>query len=554
MHEPEQGTWPIDPEALRARTQPASFPTMVFGLSSMVLVTQYVGPAEQHPNALLVSLSAALCLVPYTLLALSKNVEYLLSPRGAWLRIVDYLTWPLCVFLVACTTHTSMPASLIFPIAWAVVWPTWHPRNLAAASLLVWGMPLLRWLLMPDASLASLAVLAAGGVAALLLYLSSARRLDRFRALRAVVKQRQHALESATTAQRLARLAMSVHDGLSGLAAVAEAGVESAPHAQATASVLELLQQRLAAMVGASEATSINDRMAALHATARTAGIELKFDAARMRAWDEIAAEDLLEIITELVTNHMRHSAPAPLPTPHNKCSIHIGREAAEVDLESQLPARPHTWLPRRTLHYGLRNVASRIDAHGGSLRIDAGSATFRVVARIPNRRLAFAPPLLRTAIPSFILVFAVGLALALGAHWYFIWVHLAWYVVIFIAHFKQIELLCLRMRQVSERIEAEFVNLHIEEQRELVRARLLPFQAGLQAQGSAELAQVIGDLRRELGALLFALEWQGTGSELALQLGLSSDEAASIAALEAVPRTRMIELVLQARMQANAL
>jgi hypothetical protein len=552
MHEYAQGIWPIDPEALQARTQLGSFPTIAAGLSTAVLLGQYVGPAEQHANAALAWVLAALCLAPYTVLALSKKVDYLLQPRGTWLRIIDFLTWPSLVFLLASTTHSNAPAMLVVPIAWSVVWPTWHPRNLLAATYLIWGMPLLRWWLVPGASLRSLAVLAGAGLVAFALYALSANKLDRYRIVRNTLKRQQLAIEAATHAQRTAKLAMSVHDGLSGLVAVAEAGLASAPQSSCAESTVLLLKQRLSALIGHAATSSTTNQLAALQQTSKAGGLEFMLKASHMQAWDAIAAEDLLEIVTELVANHLRHGAPARAGKLRKSGSVAVTHDSALIELESQLAAPTLARLvsfqsPQR----GLRNVANRIAAYGGTLKIDTEGGTFRVFARIPNRRVAFAPPLLRTALPSYALVFAAGFALMYWAHWYFVWVHLVWYAVVASAHLVQIEILSRRTRQAAEVAEAALLNSHSEVDRELVRARLSPFEAQLSAADPQALMQSLTAFRIELHALLFALEWQGTGRELALQLGLTGEAAANATRLEAVPRPRVVEWVLQARAAA---
>jgi signal transduction histidine kinase len=548
MHEPDQGILPIDGEALRARTQLVSFPTMAIGLASMVLLSQYAGPAAQHPNAMFSWVSAPLCMVPYVVLAATNNLDYLLSRRGTWLRIVDVIMWNLCVFLIACTTHATVPASMMFAIAWAVVWPTWHPRNLPAASCLVWGMPLLRWALVPQATLASLAVLTAGGCLAFWLYFTTSKRMDRYREIRAIVKRRQLAIEAATSAQRTVKLAMSVHDGLSGLAAVAETYLAAAPIDAAAETTVQLLCERVETLLGEVAGSSAQNRLRELEKATTAAGLDIKFDVTNMQTWDEIASEDLLEIVTELITNHMRHGALARQEQPQKSGRIRIDGSIATIDLESQVvTAGVDRLLPFQSPQRGLRNMVSRIEAYGGTLHIEAGAATFRVSARIPNRRVAFAPPLLRTALPSFVVVFAIGFALMYWARWYFVWIHLTWYIVVFITHLKQAEILARRSRQEAEVVEAALLNLHSDEQRNLVRARLLPYRELLKSRDLQALGNNLTKFRLELRALLFALEWQGTPDELAAELGLPPHEAASVREHQTVPRERVHALALEA-------
>jgi hypothetical protein len=94
--------------------------------------------------------------------------------------------------------------------------------------------------------------------------------------------------------------------------------------------------------------------------------------------------------------------------------------------------------------------------------------------------------------------------------------------------------------------VEAALLNLHSDEQRNLVRARLLPYRELLKSRDPQALGNTLTKFRIELRALLFALEWQGTPDELAAELGLPPHEAASVREHQTVPRERMHALALE--------
>ncbi len=505
MRDDAQGRWPMDVEVVSAMMTRSSFAFMVVALSVFWALALLVGPVEQHPSAAWVIITSSASLLPMALSTAFGKLHEFFTPKGEWVRAIDFVLAPLAVCGAAATAPTDVPVTMLYLFATAMMWPTQHPRNaFASASLL--AMPLLlRWLLVPGATPFSLLLMVPVGLVAMALYEWSARHLDRYRATRRIVKHRQQALETATAAQRAFRLAMSVHDGLSGLAAVAEARVKK------DVSVVRALSKRIDSLLegvgGASAVTGI----AELQHTAQALGLTVDVHASGLQSWDPVSAGDLLEMLTELLSNGARHGAEGA-----SSGRIHIDTTGAVVELRTTIPPA------FSSAGRGLRNLGQRIAAYGGGLEAKVHGHRFEVRAQIPNRRVAYAPPFLQVLGPSAAAIFFGGAAWAVARSWHFAWPHLGWYALVVVVHLTQLEHQSREQRAAGERAEAALLELQLDEQRALIRERLGAFRESLTSEDALSLAQTLAALRVELRALLFALEWQGSPAELSRELEVS--------------------------------
>lgn len=500
-----QRDWPVDVEVMSAMAGKSSYPFMLLSLAVFVGLVFGVGPAEQHPASLwLVITLMLLSLLPFAVPVALGRLPYFFSPQARWLRALDFALAPLAVCAASATSRADVPVTMLYVFAFALMWPTQHPRNYFAASTLLWVPPVMRWWFVPEASLRSYAVLALVSIISFGLYWLSSWLLDGYRMTKRIVQERQQALEIATTAQHGLHLSMSVHDGLSGLAAVAEVRLKRSPDDQGGWMAIGSLRERIGVLLDGVEPRP--GGIEALETLARSVGLAVTFDVTNLHQWDPISAGDLVEIVTELITNTARHGE-------RGGGSIRIDASGAVISLSS--PVAENRWAGGR----GLRNAAQRIAAYGGAIDAKQIGSTFEVRAKIPNRRMAYAPPFLKVLAPSALGLLAAGSASAALMHWSFAWPHLAWYALVVVVHLTQLEQLSRKQRLAGERTEAALLTLQLDAQRTLIRDRLSSFRDRLVTQHAAVLIRVLADFRVELKAILFALEWQGTPEALEAEL-----------------------------------
>jgi hypothetical protein len=503
--------WQLDREALEAFATNAGFAIAVFVHALVLSLYLLIGPSEQRPMLWPVIISAVVTFFPVFVPLWLGHAKFIFSARGKWLRIVDFFLNPGPAVMVAATASAEFPIAALIMLAYAIVLPAQHPRNVVAWTNLIWMPLLIRWIFVPHSSGYSFIFLFAVGVASAALYLVNSHYIDRFRAVRQVIAARKDRLTEATAAQHSLRVAMSLHDGLSGLAAVAEHRWKTAPNTPQTTESLATLHRRLLLEIDGVK-DSVASRVKDLTTASDSVGVSLQ-SMPKLSAWDAVSAEDLLDMLGELVSNCGQHGKNLP-----SAGVITVDNDHANIDIKTPMPAG------FSAKGRGLRNVANRIANSGGSMSVATGGGMFHIVAHVPNRRTAFAPPFLQLAAPSLATLTMISLCcMALIPAW-FAWPLLLSQVFSATLHLYQLQYDSTKIRKNFETTEQALLALHIAKRKELVAARLGHYESRLRPDTDADSDRQsnLAEFRRELHALLFALEWQGDNAALARELNLT--------------------------------
>jgi hypothetical protein len=507
--QPYQDFWQIDREAMEAFATPVGFVSAIFIMGLVSALYLLVGPGSQRPMVWPVIGSLVFTFIPVFVPILLGHADYVCSRRGKWLRAIDFVANPAPALALGVTASAEFPVAALVLVGFAILWPAQHPRNIAACVALV-ALPLLtRWVFLPNSTPATYLFLVGIGSVSVLLYLRNSYLIDRFRAVRQVLSVRQDRLTEATAAQHSLRVAMSLHDGLSGLAAVAERNLQLAPQGATSIDTMAVLRKRLQQEIaGAQDETSL--RTADLVTTAATVGVTCR-GMEQLAAWDAVSAQDMLDVLNELISNCARHGTGQ-----RSTGAIVIDQETVTIDIKTPSP-KSYSVRGR-----GLRNVAYRIVNAGGDMSVNTANGEFHIAAHVPNRRTAYAPPFVKMATPSLAVLAVASLAcMALLPAW-FAWPQLLTQIVLAFLHLYQLQSDSTKQRAVYERTENALLTLHIDQRQRLVAARLGHHQQLLAESNTALLIQHLAAFRLELNALLFALEWQGDSAALAQELGLA--------------------------------
>jgi hypothetical protein len=361
---------------------------------------------------------------------------------------------------------------------------------------------------MPNSSVASYLFLFSMGLGSALLYLLNSHYLDRIRAIKQVLAARKDRLITASAAQHNLRVAMSLHDGLSGLAAVAERSLQTSQLTATSVEALTILRTRLQQEIAGSQAGT-ELRSTDLSVSATSMGIALA-GIDQLRHWDPTSAEDMLDMLTELLANCSQHGAQRA-----SSGAIEIARDQIKINIRT---ASPRGFSVRGR---GLRNIANRIATAGGTMSVNTTNGSFHIEASVPNRRSVYAPPFAALAMPSIAVMVTVSFAVMTLLHAWFSWPLVLFQLATVVIYLHQLRSESIKQRQVYEQTENALLAIHIDKRQRLVSARLGHYQKLLAQSDTERLLQHLAAFRIELGALLFALEWQGDSTALAHELGI---------------------------------
>ncbi len=503
IHDYPQGTpLDVDPVLIELDQSPSSF--LITATTSFALAGFALSPLGRRWFGV-----EPLPLITFTVLhaALYAHGVWVLGPGAQsgprWKRraLAILVTAAVAAAYGACSASPASPAYAVL-IAGAMVFGQTAPGNVLLAAALVLIPVAERAVFVRSASAASLGIAAAAGAAAALMYGAVSARSARLLRLRTQVASTSALTDLAASRQAQLKVAMSLHDGLSGALFAARRRATNTDSAEQVVQVGRNLLLRAYEAVRVDHGSAAPELEAELQGVAAALGVRggiTVHGSPGTLSSDELG--DVRDIALEAIANAARHEVA--------QLQLRVSISGTEVSIASQTLRASNT---EPGTGRGFRNILLRAKSRGGDATWGGNAAKFESNVHWPAGEVFRALPPGRLALE---LAAAATFAVALGVLNHSLQALVApaialvfgWYV-------------CLQAGQRLERAQGELSGARAQrraaEQTPVLHAvdsfLASPLTQLEQAASAADVARIRGalaDLAQALGDIMWALEWR---------------------------------------------
>jgi signal transduction histidine kinase len=513
-HLPVDAAWVAKDESW-----PSFFTTIAFSFSLAGIASTSWGQAHIAANPVAVWVAVLFHALLYALNIVAWNRHFACA---AWwpVRLVSYAaTAGAAVSFSAASSLELSPAWMAY-VLFAVYISRVASEGWAIALAIALPAPLIHALGAPLVSGRSMAVAVLMAALAVLLHLFSTRISVLGQRRREQARAHEQLAEAAGERAAALRVAMSLHDGLSGALFAARQRVARAADDDAAVAAARHFLLRVQGVLGVITAHG-DDPESSARDLALKLGVRLELvvrgDLTKLPVLDR---DDLRELLGELVANAAVHGSPDVL------LAVRLMVKRGKLTIKARFPG----WDGERVrTGRGLRNIEWRAKSHGGSLRLEVGARDAELVVEWPLDR--WYSSLRGYEVLLFSLTMAIGLGLGVMTERY------APLIVTLVAILFCFVLMPSIGRESRREFEKAVRHRHEAEAapvlvlaREALEADVSELAASTFAPERAHLSAVLERLAESLHELLWALEWKGTREDLEAELEALVRERALLA------------------------
>ena len=532
----EELSWPqgtpidVDPENAAAEM------TLRVWVAGLAMSGALAGLASTSVGQSLLSVSpkwllgaAALHAVIYTFNVFIVGPKRFMRPRFWPFRLLDAFasTTVAAVYGASSTREASAAHGALF--VGAMIFADYYPQSWAVALGLVAIPPLLRWMSVPEASATSLAIaLLMGCIAALFASLRSRAVVEKLR-LRSAARATRALARAAHVRSASLSVAMSLHDGLSGMLYAARRRLATTIGVDELREIVaEILLRALRVVTPSRRGGNVrpSNLEEVLESLALAIGLsaDVRVELAT-EAIDSGELADILDIGTELLANGAKHA-------PQRRIELHVRVAPARLTIVCRTEGATEVWERRGR---GLRNAELRAQSRGGQLEVSGRGGRRELHIDWPRGAEPDRPRWWSVG-EAAMLVVAMGPLLLTGSLWPSVVPVAAYGFCVFTRRHK--DGVILRAREDLARAGAERQAAEGDRVLRLIEAACGPKLAALERAARTpsrdEACAAVDELSSVLADLLWAIEWSGSAAALEADARVFAREHRNLEASEA--------------------